>query len=89
MRHERHETLREGFREKPVPFKDRNPSNYKNPRKAVSKEAVVTNVTCLASDLQVSRLLLLKQMTLKYKDVVDHSGFQEVDFSYFSRRITK
>ena len=40
-------------------------------------------------DLQVSRLLLLKQMTLRCKDVVDHNGFQDVYFSYFERRVTK
>ena len=87
MRH--YETLCQGFREKPVPFKDRNPSNYKSSRNAVSKEAVVTNVTRLGLDLQVSRLLLLKQMNLRCKDVVDHNGFQDVYFSYFERRVTK
>ena len=74
------------FRERPVLFKYLNPSNYKN---TVLKEAVITNVACLGSDLQVSRLLLLKQMTLRYKDVVDHSGFQEVYFSYFLIQLLK
>ena len=77
------------FRERPVLFKYLNPSNYKNTRNTVLKEAVITNVACLGSDLQVSRLLLSKQMARRYKDVVDHSGFQEVYFSYFLIQLLK
>ena len=83
MRH--FEILCPVFRERPVLFKYLNPSNCKNARNTVLKEAVITNVACLGSDVQVSRLLQLKQMTLRYEDVVDHSGFQEVYFSYLNR----